>query len=212
MRAPEEKMYNRHAAISQYQTCAHEFVKCMNHLGKHHWPSWTTHTCFKLVGIGANEVKIMVQLSCVHPGLTLTPSGLNIFTLLGPYFLMHLCIKCKFSSLWIRQGCKWKCFDWFWSCSCWECRSVLKHAWQREIITAYYHIKGATTLVPYLKWSGNFDDMQYLSKMWICVLPFRCVMLGFSGGSQWDCGFIQWPYQIFPDERPHWILSEWWSY
>lgn len=53
-------------------------------------------TRFKLVGSGANEVKIMVQLSCVRPGLTLTPSGLNIFTLLGPYFLMQLCISVSF--------------------------------------------------------------------------------------------------------------------
>lgn len=124
--------------------------KCMNHLGKHHWPSWTMRTRFKLVGSGANEVKIMVQLSCVHPRLILSLLQGSISLLFSVHIFNASLHKCKFSSLWIRQGCKWKSFDWFWSCSCWECRSVLKHAWQRETITAYYHIKGATTLVPFI--------------------------------------------------------------
>lgn len=47
------------------------------------------------------------------------------------------CIFVSVSSVWTRHGCEQKRFNWFGCASCWDRRSLLKHAWHTEIIRAY---------------------------------------------------------------------------
>lgn len=116
----------------------------------------------------------------MNPGLTLPPSGLLIFTFLGPYssnddegtFGKH-----EFSSLWTRQSCKQRHFNWFWSSSYWECLSLLKHAWHSEISSLLPHERGNRPCAICVKWTPNFDDKEHFTKMLICALPFSSVMV-----------------------------------
>lgn len=97
------------------------------------------------------------------------------------------CIFVSVSSVWTRHGCEQKRFNWFGSASCWDRRSLLKHAWHTEIIRAYYHIKGgvgATALFPFmLKQLASLMTWHILleiRKMNLCTCPDSVVVGGRS--------------------------------
>lgn len=117
------------------------------------------------------------QLSYPNPGRTLTPQDFIFTPLLGPYSPNDR--ERMFERGWGGLGLVFlslnqagllgkKHFNWFWSSSCWECLSPLKHAWHTEIKTAYYHIKEGNRPLAVLckRKPPIFDDTEHKVILW----------------------------------------------